>query len=120
MRYRILDVDNDYSFGRGNQNITYGIYAVAQAIQTRLLLLKGEWWENLDNGLPLFQDILGHRGTGDRIMLVDSIIKERIANTKNVIGVREFSSTYENRSYAYSCKVDTRFGELNLQNEKVS
>lgn len=120
MRYRILDTDGDYTFGRGNQDITYGIHAVAQAIRTRLLLLKGEWWEDLENGLPLFQEILGQKGNNDRIMIVDSIIRERIATTKNVLSIKEFSSSFEDRNYVFSCTVDTRFGELTLRDEKLN
>ena len=120
MRYRILDVDGDYSFGRSSQNITYGIHAVGQAIRTRLLLLKGEWWENVEEGLPLFQEIIGQRGDVNRLMIADSIIKDRIVNTKNVLAIKEFNSEFEDRSYTFSCVVYTKFGELVLKEEKLN
>lgn len=119
MKYRILDNDGDYMFGKGNQHITYGIHAVAQAIRTRLLLLKGEWWEDLEDGLPLFQDILGRAGTGERLLLVDSIIKERIVKTKNVINIESFSSSYEQRKYSVQAIVNTRFGKLTLNEQDI-
>lgn len=118
MRYRILDENDDYQLGKGQQYFTYGTYAVAQAIKTRLKLLKGEWWENTEEGLPLFQDILGKQGTKDNLYITDTLIKERIIGTPNVTSITDFNSEYnsENRSYSFSCTVNTKFGELNLTN----
>lgn len=104
----MLDSNGDYSFGKGQQNITYGVYAVAQAIETRLKLLKNEWWENTEEGLPLFQAIIGS-GIQDKD-IIDNIIKERIINTQDVISIEEFESTIENRLYTVSCKILTKYG----------
>jgi hypothetical protein len=114
MKYRILDENDDYSFGRGQQNLTYGSYAVAQAIKTRLLLLKNEWWEDIEDGLPLFQEILGKTATKQNI--VDSLIKERILGTKDVTSIDEFSSSYEDRAYSFECKVNTKYGTISVSN----
>lgn len=114
MRYRMLDSDGDYSFGRGQQNITYGTYAVAQAIKTRLMLLQGEWWEDTEEGLPLFQQIVGHTGSEKNKDIVDSLIKERIINTPNVLNISNFTSTFDSktRTYSFQSKVKTAFGDV--------
>ena len=57
MIYRKLTETGDYSFGRGSQDFVEGVEAVAQACKTNMLLLLGEWWENLENGLPTLQDL---------------------------------------------------------------
>ncbi|MDU2894447.1 MAG: hypothetical protein E7B53_04800 [Clostridium sp.] len=114
MRYRMLDIDGDYQFGKGQQNFTYGTYAVAQAIKTRLKLLKGEWWENTSEGLPLFEQIIGVNGSQDDLYLVDSIIKERIIGTENVKSIESFKSEYINRAYTFSCVVNSKFGEVTV------
>lgn len=119
MRYRILDENDDYQLGKGQQYFTYGTFAVAQAIKTRLKLLKGEWWEDTEEGLPLFQEILGKQGTKDNLYITDTLIKEKIIGTPNVTSITDFSSTYENRSYSFSCTVNTKFGELNLTNQTL-
>lgn len=116
MIYRILDENGDYQFGKGRQNFTYGSYAVAQAIKTRLKLLKAEWWENTEEGLPLFQQILGQNGTTDNIMIADSLIKERILNTEKVLSIEEFKSEYSKRSYTFSCKANSEYGTIILNN----
>ncbi len=114
MRYRMLDVNGDYSFGRGQQNITYGVYAVAQAIKTNLMLFQNEWWEDLENGLPIFQQIIGNTGTMEHIDLVDSLIKKRITDTENVTSISDYTSEFnrEARSYSFQCNVQTPFGNI--------
>lgn len=111
MRYRMLDIDGDYSFGRGQQNITYGVFAVAQAIKTRLGLLQGEWWENTEEGLPLFQSILGSINSQ---FIADTLIRDRIIKTKDVISIENFESTFENRKYSFQCKVLTKYGYVDI------
>lgn len=118
MRYRMLDTNGDYSFGKSQQNFTYGIYAVRQAIQTRLKLLKEEWWENLEEGLPLFQEILGTPTSTDNKDIVDSIISERILGTEKVHSIKEFESRFEGREYFFYCKVVTEYGVLDYT-EKI-
>lgn len=114
MKYRIMDSSGDYQFGRGLQDITYGAYAVAQAIKTRLSLLKGEWWENAEEGFPVFQQIIGKTGSQKNVELADLIIKDRIINTPNVTGINNFTSTFENRSYSFQCNVQTPFGDVRV------
>jgi len=84
--------------------------AVGQAIKTRLLLLQSEWWEQEDDGLPLFQNILGTRGHPNNLQAVDLLMQERILSTPNVARISEFHSSYENRAYSFSCNVETAFG----------
>ena len=80
VKYRRL-INGDYSFGRNNGDFLTGIDAVSQAIRTRLLLLKGEWWEDTEQGLPLFQSILGQYETQP----IDLLVQDTISNTKDVI-----------------------------------
>jgi len=110
MIYRALDSNGDYVFGKNMQSFLIDINAVAQAIKTNLLLLKEEWWEDLSEGLPLFQNILGQSGSGESIQSIDLIVKDRILNTQNVLNIITYSSKYENRRLAISCSVETVFG----------
>ena len=114
MKYRKL-VKGDYSFGKGLGDFVSGAQAVSQAIQTRLLLLQGEWWESTEEGLPLFQNILGKPGTPENIQAIDLIIRDRIANTPDVIDIKNFQSSYENRKYSLRCIVETKYGEATVE-----
>lgn len=88
MQYRKLDLNNDYTFGRRGEFHT-GPAAIAQAVRTRLLLLLGEWWEDIEEGLPLYQKITGQMfGEADK-RIADKAIKDRILGTR---GVRELTA----------------------------
>lgn len=107
MRYREM-VGGDYSMGRP---FLTKAAAVGQAIYTRLKLFMEEWWEQLDDGLPLFQNILGTIGHPDNIKGVDLLVQARIIETPHVSQITNFQSTYEDRTYKFQCMAETDFGE---------
>jgi hypothetical protein len=114
MRYRKLDpTTKDYMLGQNQQDFLSGVDAVAQAIYTRLYLLQGEWWEDLEDGLPLMQRILGYRNTQNA---ADILIRKRIIETPNVLAMIDFVSEFNNdtRVYTFSCTVETAFGQVAL------
>jgi hypothetical protein len=91
--------------------------AVAQAIQTRLLLFEGEWWENLLEGTPLFQQILGYRrqtGTGQD--LATTALTTRIMGTPYVSAVTNVQVQFNptTRSFNYAATVYTSFGTISI------
>lgn len=112
MKYRRLDSNNDYSFGRNAQDFASDREAVKQAIQTRLLLLQGEWWEDTAEGLPLFQSILGVRNISDNKQAADLLIQQRILGTTGVTSIATYTSTIDDssRTYIISCDVNTVYG----------
>ena len=126
MRYRRLDSAHDMTFGRGVRDYledsTGNPVAVAQAIKTRLLLFLGEWWESLDDGLPLWQQILGRRIRDKAV--IDQILVKRIRGTimpdgrYPVLDVLNVQSTYDGdtREYSFTCEVDTLYGRLFVTN----
>ncbi|MGO4678220.1 hypothetical protein AB4Z40_35775, partial [Bosea sp. 2YAB26] len=109
MRYRKLR-DGDYTFGGNANDFIEGVQAVSQAIKTNLLLLKGEWWESTDEGLPLFQNILGQSGTPEHVQATDLLVQEVILKTPGVTRIKNFKSSYENRSYSLTCTAETPYG----------
>lgn len=107
MKYRMMNTNGDYCFGKSSQDFYIGSEAVAQAVLTNLKLLKAEWWEDIEEGLPLFQSILSQSGNRTNLDSVDLIIRERILATQGVKAIEEFSSSYEKRSFRFSCRVST-------------
>jgi hypothetical protein len=114
MLYRQLDADGDYMFGYGKKSYLEGVSAVAQAIKTRLLLLYAEWWEDREDGLPLWERILGTSGSDENIQAVDYIIKDRIQKTDGVLSVSAYTSDFnhDRREYGFRCVVETLYGSL--------
>ena len=118
MIYRREDKDGDYILGSGNNEFLSGSEAVAQAITTSLKLLKGEWWEDVNNGLPLWQSILGQPGSEVNKISVDNIIKSRILETnlngtKLVSSIDEYSGSYDSslRKYTFEAKITTIYSQ---------
>lgn len=122
MIYRMLDSDGDYVFGRGKHAYLEGIDAVAQAIKTRLLLLYAEWWEDREDGLPLWEQILAAPGSQDSLTAVDLIFKERIEGTIGVLSLLGYESDFDrdNRKYTFKAAVETMYGDLIISNLGVN
>ena len=116
MRYRRLDNDGDYTFGAGGADMLVDIEACAQSIRTRLWLLFGEWWEDLTDGLPLFQKILAQRD----INIASEAIRNRILSTTHVRDIIYFSADWDNeqRYLLISCVVDTDYGQVTVEGVK--
>jgi hypothetical protein len=89
---------------------------VAQIIATRLKLLQGEWWENLNAGTPLFQSLLGRAPNAQAAALM---LQQRILGTPYVTGVSNVQTGYDRnaRAFQFSCQVSTQFGVLTVSNQ---
>lgn len=114
MKYRKL-TNGDYTFGGNANDFISGTLAVSQAVKTNLLLLYGEWWESKDEGLPLFQNILGQPGTPENEQAVDLLVQATISKTPGVMSIKNFASTYENRKYSIKCTVETQYGDATAE-----
>jgi len=113
MKYRRLSDTGDYTFGAADQDFVYDIDATAQAIKTRLQLYRDSFWRDLPDGLPMFQNILGSRGSISNLAQVDGIIQQRISGTQNVQAITEFSSEFsrDSREYIFTANVQTTFSQ---------
>ena len=60
----------------------YDSDAVLQTVKTRLLLIRQEWFLDLDAGLPWFADILGKYSSIDK---AKAYIRDCILNTDGVV-----------------------------------
>lgn len=48
----LLDIDGDLDLSSGDLRFTTGLQAVAQGIWIRIQMFKGEWFLNLEEGIP--------------------------------------------------------------------
>lgn len=111
MRYRALTASGDYSFGHGQGDLLINTpNAVAQAIQTRLLLFTGEWFLDTTDGTPWSTQILGNNTQATR----DLAIKARILRTPGVKSLVSYASQVENRAFSAEAVVDTIYGQASV------
>lgn len=112
MKYRRLDSNGDMTFGQGKYNYLVDKEAVGQAILTKLKLLENEYWEDIEDGTPLFQKILTQKATAEGINAIDIIIKTRILEVPRVVAISNFKSRVEDRRYFAELDVETEYGDL--------
>lgn len=116
MRYRKLSPDGDYTFGNGQLDFYRDVpEAVGQLVQTRLLLWLGEWFLDINEGVPYMQGVMGKRG----ITLANNTIIEQIRGTFGVTDVTNLQSAIdpETRIFTLSCDIDTIYGPTSVQIE---
>lgn len=111
MRYRAMDANGDYQFGRSaGVMLTNSSAAVAQAVLTRLRLWTGEWFLDTTEGTPYFPDILGHNTAGTR----DVAIKQRVLDTLGVQSIVSYASSINGRDFSVSMLLDTAYGQATI------
>ena len=114
MRYRKLAADGDMIFGHGGRDFHQDSpEAVAQAVLTRLLLWRGEWFLDQSQGLPWAQLVLGKHTQGS----YDLAIRSRVLDTPGVTGIAEYASSLdgESRKLSVPLTIDTRYGQARLR-----
>jgi hypothetical protein len=113
MRYRRLDADHDMVFGNQQADYLRDVPdAVAQAVLTRLMLWKGEWFLDLEEGTPYKTRVLGKYTSNTR----DPILRARILQTQGVKGIAAYASQFsgDTRSFQAQATIDTVFGQTTV------
>lgn len=114
MRVRKLTPSGDYSFGNSEQDFWIDQpEAVAQNVQTSLLLWVGEWYLDINQGTPYMQGVLGKYSQ----QVADTIIEDRVLSVDGVTDIENFQSTLDPnaRSLAIEFNLNTIFGPTTVQ-----
>jgi len=110
---RALDPDTGEPLqGNGQDSFISDLQAVTQIIGTRLKLFEGEWFLDLLDGLPLFQNILGSSGSVTNLKVVVNLISQRIKLSPFVTLVSNVKASYESRQFKFSAQAETPFGTV--------
>lgn len=112
MRYRKVDKFGDmlaYSEG----GMLKDAEAVGACIRSRILSFEGEWWGDLDDGLP-FLAMLG-RMDEEREQIANALIRERILQTEGVLFIESFISKNEEKKREIHASVMTVFGATTVE-----
>jgi len=110
---RKLDSNHDPIYGNGIACFLTDLEAVAQIIETSLLLFQGEWWNDETIGLPVFQSIVGN-AENNRQATISLLIQQVILGVEFVTGISNvrFLYTSADRSFSYACYAQTQFGTV--------
>lgn len=83
-----LDSDGDLAFP---MSLTRGIAAVAQGINEAVQLFRGEWFLDLERGIPYYQDILGQKFDRERVLFG---FRAEIVKVPDVKKIESLTATY--------------------------
>lgn len=112
IQYLRLDAQNDPIFDP--TAILTDLDAVAQSILTRLNLFLGEWWEDLNYGLPVFQQILGQLGSRQGLVAMTLAVQQNVEGAPYVISVATPAVSFINGQLKISVTAQTQFGVVNV------
>lgn len=112
IQYLRLDDQNDPVFDP-QANLT-DLEAVTQAILTRLRLFLGEWWENTNIGLPVFQLILGQLGSQQGIAAMTLAVQQNVEGGPYVTGVDNVNVLFKDGRLSITARALTQFGPVNI------
>ena len=110
----MLTTTGDYAWGQGSANyLVDSRAAVAQEVQTTLLLFQGEWFLDVTAGVPWFTQVAGV-GT---IPIYDQVIKQAIQGVQGVTAIVNYSSNLNRaaRALAVLATINTQFGITQVQ-----
>lgn len=115
MRVRKLTPSGDYSFGAGQLNFYINTpQAVGQVVQTALKLWLGEFFLNINAGMPYIEGVLGYHSQAE----ADATIIAYIEQQQGVVSVVSFESERNEDTRAYSvvqCTINTLYGQTQVQ-----
>lgn len=114
MKYRKLDKEGDMVIGHGEADYLKDTpECVAQAVVTRLRLLRGEWFLDLTEGTPYAPAILGKHTRAT----YDFAIRQRVLETEGVTDIEEYESMFdgETRRLTVNIRINTVYGPENIQ-----
>jgi len=106
----LLLVNDDIVFVSGQLQFSSGTQAVAQGIDQRMRSFKGEWFLDIDNGVPYYEDILGQKFSEVKVR---SIYRDILENSPGVAKVLTLTANYvgANRTTDIFWQVLTVFGD---------
>lgn len=116
-RVRRLDTAHDMTFGRGKVNYAATAEAAAQRLRCRLLTIRGEWFLDLDAGVPWWQpessDVQPIMGGARNLPYAEAVIKAAILETDGVATIEAFSMSFNGttRKLTVTCTGTTVDGD---------
>ena len=114
MILRPVDASGDILPVFSSADMVSGPEAVALLVQDRLSLLKGEWWENPENGFGILEAVRSSRITLSDASALSSMISAYIRETSGVRDVENVRTAIAGRRFTYSCEVRTEEGTASV------
>ena len=110
MLLRPVDASGDILPVLSSSDMLSGPEAVALLVQDRLSLLRGEWWENPENGFFILETMQAGRITEADASMLSSQISAYVRETPGVRDMENVRFAVEGRRFSWACEVRTEEG----------
>lgn len=110
---KLVPQTNDLEFKTFDFSLVDGLDQVAQNLAIRLRFFLGEWFLNINEGIPYYEFILVK---APNQIQVESLLKEEILNTKDVVELTGFTSSFDKSRRIFS----VRFSCLCISGEELT
>lgn len=117
MRVRRDDKNGDMTFGRDDENYWVNSrFGVGQLVESRMMLWKGQWFLNVQDGMPWATRVLGKYTSDTR----DDAVQDRINATTGVLDIGDYNSQIDvqRRIFTVHANINTVFGPYMLAGPK--
>lgn len=89
----VLSTDHDLLIENGDISLFNKVENLTvQKVKINLLLMKGEWFRDINKGVPYLQSILGVRNTKQTTM---TFLRNAIINTEGITSVTSLDATID-------------------------
>lgn len=125
---RQLNASWDSVRGNGLACFLEDIDAVAQIIETTLKLWQGEWWENLNAGVPYLAQALGQSGSARQQQIFALSLQQAILGINNSVGIAVITGVTNvtvnfnptTSVYSFTAVAQTIFGPITVKSSSAS
>ena len=103
MRFRTLDENWDWNFGKGRNDYASDSLAISYSLKTKILSWYRDCFFDMETGVD-WKNILGSKVSKDE---ADSAIKQILSTEDGVTEIVFFESSVANRTYTCTARVKT-------------
>ena len=111
MVYRAVDADGDMRPSVTKADMLIGPEAVLAAVNSRIRLLFGEWWEDRSIGFKIPHFLYENSRQTDGAQMLANYITYYISATAGVSSVADVDFEIDNRVLKYRCTIITEDGQ---------
>jgi hypothetical protein len=95
VRDLLLDANGDLAISGGDLALASGATALVQAVAIALRFVKGEWFYDLDAGVPYYTDVLVKSPSAD---VLQSVFRKALLGVRGITGVASLSLSLDRAS----------------------
>ena len=105
-----LDVNEDLNFTGTDLTLVAGDDEIVQRVQMTIGIVKGEWYRNINTGVPYFQGVFVKNPDPE---LLESIFKNAILADPDIVSITEFDmNILPNRTLEVEFTAATLTGQI--------